>query len=106
MSGAVPLRVMQCNRSASIAEVKGARWRVDLVVLERNRVLRGWTRGELARHAHVDPKTLSTMFRGRRRPILGTVLAVSVAVGLGLEDVIVFDADARESNRSAAWCPL
>lgn len=52
--------------------------------------------------SHVDPKTLSTMFGNRRRPVLGTVLAVCATVGLGLEDVIVFEADPRESIRSAA----
>lgn len=78
-------------RSGSEPEVDGARWRVDLVSLDRQRVLRGWTRQELAHRSHVDPKTLSTMFRGRRRPVLGTVLAVAGAIGLGLEDVIVFD---------------
>lgn len=75
---------------------------MDLVVLDRRRVLRGWTRGELARRAHVDPKTLSTMFRGRTRPVLGTVLALCAAVGVGLDEVIIFEAESREDKESAA----
>lgn len=71
-------------------EVVGARWHVDLVRLDRERVVLGWTRSELARRAYVDAKTLSTMFRGRRRPVLGTVQAICVALGLGLADVIAF----------------
>jgi hypothetical protein len=46
-----------------------------LVALDRQRILRGWTRGELARRSHVDAKTLSTLLRNRPRPALGTVLA-------------------------------
>lgn len=71
-------------------EVGGARWRLDLVRLDRSRVLRGWTRAELARQAHVDPGTLSDMVRGRRKPTFGTVQAVCTVLGLGLRDVIVF----------------
>ena len=50
----------------------------------------------------MDPKTLSTMFRGHQRPVLGTALAVAGAVGLGLEDVIVFDDGATYARRDAA----
>lgn len=70
------------------------RWRVNLAVLDRSRVLRGWTRGDLARHAGVDAGTVSDMFRSRRRPVLGTVQALSAAVGLMLEQVIVFEDEA------------
>jgi hypothetical protein len=31
------------------------------------------------------------MFRHRRRPVLGTVQAISTALDLGLENVIVFE---------------
>jgi hypothetical protein len=50
-------------------------------------------RGGSSRSAHVDPDTLTDMFRSRRRPTLGTVQAVSLAVGLSLEEVIDFAAD-------------
>lgn len=40
---------MRSNLSVTLPEVRGARWRVDLVALDQHRVLRGWTRGELAR---------------------------------------------------------
>lgn len=65
-------------------------------------MLRGWTRRELARRAHVDPKTLSTMFSGRRRPVLSTILAVCIAMGLALEDVIVFQDGFGETRNLAA----
>jgi transcriptional regulator with XRE-family HTH domain len=69
-------------------------WHVDLAGIDRARLLRGWTRGELARRAHVDAGTVSDMFRRRRRPVLGTVQAICTALGLGLENVIVFDDEA------------
>jgi hypothetical protein len=42
----------------------------------------------------VDVGTVSDMFRRRRRPALGTVQAITTALGLGLERVIVFDDEA------------
>jgi transcriptional regulator with XRE-family HTH domain len=65
-------------------------WHVDLAGIDRARVLRGWTRGELARRAHVDAGTICDMFRRRRRPALGTLQAISNALGLSLENIIVF----------------
>lgn len=73
-----------------LVEVCGPWWRVNLLRMDRERVLRGWTRGELARRARVDPGTVSDMFRSRRRPVLGTIQAVSVALDLTLPDVIAF----------------
>jgi DNA-binding Xre family transcriptional regulator len=84
-------------RDRARPEVIGARWHVDLIRLDRQRVVLGWTRSELARRAHVDAKTLSTMFRGRHRPVLGTVQAICVALGLGLADVITFEDDGYQS---------
>jgi transcriptional regulator with XRE-family HTH domain len=80
-------------------EVQGARWRIDLALLDRERVLRGWTRADLARRAHVDPGTLSDMFRCKRRPVLGTVQAIVTALGLTLGQVIVFEQD----RQGATW---
>ena len=71
-------------------EVPGARWHLDRALVDRTRVLRGLTRSELARRAHVDPATVSDMLRGHRRPTFGSVQAVCVALGLDLGDVIVF----------------
>lgn len=42
---------------------------------------------------------------GRTRPVLGTVLAVYGALAVGLEDVIVFDAEGPEDRESPAWKP-
>lgn len=73
-------------------------WTIDLGLLERERVLRGWTRSELAHRARVDPGTISTMFRRRRRPVLGTVKAVTLTLDLNLGDVLRF----REVEDGAA----
>jgi DNA-binding Xre family transcriptional regulator len=72
------------------AHSPAVRWSVDVRMIERERVLRGWTRGELARAAHVDEKTLRDMLSRRRRPKFGTVQAVCTALGLTLPNVIVF----------------
>lgn len=87
-------------RSGSEPEPQGARWRLDVVRLDRERVLRGWTRAELARRAHVDPGTLSDMVNGRRKSTFGSVQAVCTVLGLGLRDVIVF-AEARPDPLAA-----
>jgi transcriptional regulator with XRE-family HTH domain len=65
-------------------------WRVDLRRIDRERILRGWTRSELARRAKVDPGTVSDLFMARRRPLLGTVQALVVPLGLTVADVIEF----------------
>ena len=72
-------------------------WSVDANRIERARVLRAWTRKQLAKAACVTPKTLTDMCSGRRRPTFGTVQAVCSALGLTIADVIVFD-DGLQSN--------
>jgi len=67
-------------------------WAVDVAALDRARVLRGWTRRDLARHAHVDEGTLCDLFAGRRRPTFGTLRALCQVLGLSLGDVFVFTA--------------
>ena len=71
----------------------GADWYVNIRVMERQRILRGWTQAQLARVAHVDPKTLGDLVVGRRRPTFGTVRALCNALDLTLSDVIVFVED-------------
>jgi transcriptional regulator with XRE-family HTH domain len=66
-------------------------WCLNVIAIERARVLRGWTRAILAHNAHVDEKTLRDMLSGRRRPTFGTVRAVSNALGMTLSDVILFE---------------
>ncbi len=56
-------------------------WSVDVGLVERHRIVRGWSRLQLAAAARVDPKTLRDLLGRRRRPNLGTVQAVSVALG-------------------------
>lgn len=73
-------------------------WSLKIELLDRERILRGWTQRELARMAHVDPGTLSELLSRRRRPTFGTVQALCASLNLTLADVIVFEAD----NTSAA----
>jgi transcriptional regulator with XRE-family HTH domain len=63
-------------------------WSVNVVTIDRARVLRGWTRRELGHEAHVDEGTLCDLFAGRRRPTFGTLRAICDSLGLSLEDVI------------------
>jgi transcriptional regulator with XRE-family HTH domain len=63
-----------------------------LATIERARILRGWTRRELAERAHVDEGTLCDLFAGRRRPTLGTLRALCQTVDLSLAEVIEFSA--------------
>ena len=65
-------------------------WAVDVAAIDRARVLRGWTRRDLASHAQVDEGTLCDLFAGRRRPTFGTLRALCQALGLSFEDVVVF----------------
>ena len=63
-------------------------WQVRSEVVERQRILRGWTRAQLTDAADIDPKTPRDLLTGRRRPTLGTVNTLSRALGLPLGDVI------------------
>jgi len=65
-------------------------WAVDLVAIDRARVLQGWTRRELARNSHVDEGALCDLFAGRRRPTFGTLRAICRSLDLSLDQVIGF----------------
>lgn len=65
-------------------------WSVDAGAIDRARILRGWTRRDLALCAHVDEGTLCDLFAGRRRPTFGTLRAVCQALELSLHEVIGF----------------
>jgi len=65
------------------------RWSVNGHRIERERILRGWTRQQLAQAAGVDEKTLRDMLTGRRQPTFGTAGAVATALGLTLAEIIV-----------------
>jgi transcriptional regulator with XRE-family HTH domain len=65
-------------------------WVADVAVIDRARILRGWTRRDLAQHAHVDEGTLCDFFAGRRRPTFGTLRALCSVLALCLDDVITF----------------
>ena len=57
-------------------------------VVERERILRGWTRSQLTQAAGIDPKTLRDLLTGRRRPTLGTLSTLSRALGMPLAEVL------------------
>jgi transcriptional regulator with XRE-family HTH domain len=76
--------------------VAGLEWWIDMRIIERARILRGWTRRDLAHVARVDSGTISDMLAGRRRPTFGTVRAVTAALGLELADMITFEIDRLE----------
>lgn len=65
-------------------------WSVDVMAIDRARVLRGWTRRELGREAHLDEGTLCDLFAGRRRPTFGTLRAICQTLDLSFETVITF----------------
>jgi transcriptional regulator with XRE-family HTH domain len=73
-----------------------AEWLVDVEAIDRARILRGWTRRDLGRRAHVDEGTLCDLFASRRRPTFGTLRAICQALDLAMATVIAFDtADPR-----------
>lgn len=65
-------------------------WSVDGETIDRARILRGWTRRDLARTARIDEGTLSDLLASRRRPTLATLRAICEATGLTIEDVVAF----------------
>jgi transcriptional regulator with XRE-family HTH domain len=75
--------------------LRAQQWSVDVGAIDRARILRGWTRRDLAMNAHVDEGTLCDMFAGRRRPTFGTLRALCQALELGLEAVISFTDELR-----------
>ena len=65
-------------------------WSVDVAAIDRARVLRGWTRRDLAQHSDVDEGTLCDLFARRRRPTFGTLRAICIALEMSFETVIEF----------------
>jgi transcriptional regulator with XRE-family HTH domain len=65
-------------------------WSVDVAAIDRARILRAWTRRDLARRAHVDEGTLCDLFASRRRPTFGTLRAICRALEISLETAIAF----------------
>lgn len=70
--------------------LRAQEWSVDGGAIDRARILRGWTRRDLAQNAHVDEGTLCDLFAGRRRPTFGTLRAICSVLELSLELVIEF----------------
>jgi transcriptional regulator with XRE-family HTH domain len=66
----------------------GVEWSVNAGTIDRARILRGWTRRDLAQQAHVDEGTLCDLFGGRRRPTFGTLRSLCEALDLSLKDAI------------------
>ena len=65
-------------------------WSVDGAAIDRARILRGWTRRDLALRAHVDEGTVCDLFAGRRHPTFGTLRAICQALELSFEEMITF----------------
>lgn len=65
-------------------------WSADLAAIDRARILRGWTRRDLAQNSQLDEGTVCDLFAGRRRPTFGTLRAISLVLELSFEDVITF----------------
>lgn len=65
-------------------------WTVDAGAIDRARILRGWTRRDLAQKAHVDEGTLCDLFAGWRRSTFGTLRSLCEVLELSLDVVIVF----------------
>jgi transcriptional regulator with XRE-family HTH domain len=76
-------------------------WSVRRTAIERQRILKGWTRSQLAEAAHVDPKTLRDLLGGRRRPTLGTVATVARAIDLPLAEVLVISEGVGSASHRA-----
>lgn len=78
-------------------------WSVDAAAIDRARILRGWTRRDLARQAHVDEGTLCDFFAGRRHPTFGTLRALCRVLDVGFDEVICFGA--RLKSQTAGLLP-
>jgi transcriptional regulator with XRE-family HTH domain len=76
-------------------------WTVRQGAIERERILKGWTRNQLARAAQIDPKTLRDLLGGRRRPTLGTVGMLARAIDLPLAEVILISERVVSARRPA-----
>jgi len=48
-------------------------WSVNAGAIDRARILRAWTRRDLAQQSHVDQGTLCDLFAGHRRPITDVI---------------------------------
>jgi transcriptional regulator with XRE-family HTH domain len=73
--------------------MRALEWSVDVGAIDKARILRGWTRRDLASQSHLDEGTLCDLFAGRRRPTFGTLRALCQALELSLDGVIKFRAD-------------
>jgi Helix-turn-helix len=87
-----PVAVLSEPRTPVVRNGMGTRaWSLNVEVIERERVLRGWTQRELARTARIDRGTLCYVLARRRRPTFGTVQALCTALRLTLAQAITFD---------------
>jgi transcriptional regulator with XRE-family HTH domain len=73
-------------------------WQVRADIVERERILRGWTRAQLTEAADIDPKTLRDLLNGRRHPTLGTVGTLCRALDVPLSDLIAIVEQPRHAG--------
>ena len=92
--GAEGLRGPRAASGSPVSDRRRSRrqpaWTIRTSVIDRERVLHGWTQRALARAARVDPGTVCDALAGRRRPNLATLSVLCPALGLTLADVVEF----------------
>jgi transcriptional regulator with XRE-family HTH domain len=97
--GRVPETPRPNGRSRHGRAARPPAWTMNVAIVDRERLLRGWTQRQLAQRAGVDPGTLSDLLGQRRRPTLGTVHAICTSLELKLSDVIVFESGGDDAFR-------
>jgi len=81
------------------------RWKPNVTAIERARLERLMTIGDLAKAARISPETLSDLCRGRRRPSLRTLAQIGAALDLETRDVITFDGQRSSTPGTALPVP-
>ncbi len=97
----IPVRTGGAAQRSGTPDRRIVSWTVRRERIERQRILKGWTRDQLAKAAQIDPKTLRDLLRGRRCPTLGTVGTLARAIDLPLAEVIVISERVVSARRRA-----
>jgi len=71
--------------------------RYDIDKVKRARLVRGWTKAELARRIQKKPSTITQIEQGVFSPLPTTMKRIAEELGLKMEDLIL-----EEGNESAA----
>lgn len=68
-----------------------AAWHLDALRLERERIRRLMTYGDLAQATRIHRNTLADIMQGRRQPTMGTARIILKALELDPGEVVHFD---------------